>query len=105
MSNPGGASPGGANVHVARSFATQSATSFGSRFTVLPVISTRAGFPAGSSVTCAVILPVRSCAQLGLQLPAPLARLTEYFQQWCQALQVEPLYPRLKAMLQGAAWS
>lgn len=33
------------------------------------------------------------------------ARLTEYFQQWCQALHVEPLYPRLKAMLQGAAWS
>ena len=32
-------------------------------------------------------------------------RLAEYFQQWCQALQVEPLYPRLKAMLQGAAWS
>ncbi len=33
------------------------------------------------------------------------ARLTEYFQQWCQALQVEPIYPRLKAMLQGAAWA
>jgi hypothetical protein len=33
------------------------------------------------------------------------AMLTEYFQQWCQALQVEHHYPQLKAMLQGAAWS
>ncbi|WP_224240323.1 hypothetical protein [Hyalangium gracile] len=33
------------------------------------------------------------------------ARLAEYFQQWCQALRIEPLYPRLKEMLQGAAWS
>lgn len=30
------------------------------------------------------------------------ARLTEYFQQWCQALQVEHRYPTLKALLQGA---
>jgi hypothetical protein len=33
------------------------------------------------------------------------ARLAEYFQQWCQALRIEPLYPQLKAMLQGAAWT
>ena len=33
------------------------------------------------------------------------ARLAEYFQQWCQALRIEPLYPRLKAMLHGEAWT
>lgn len=33
------------------------------------------------------------------------ARLAEYFQQWCQALRIEPRYPRLKAMLQGEAWT
>ncbi|KFE66829.1 hypothetical protein DB31_9043 [Hyalangium minutum] len=32
-------------------------------------------------------------------------RLAEYFQQWCQALQIEPLYPQFKAMLQGAEWT
>ncbi|RKH51563.1 hypothetical protein [Corallococcus llansteffanensis] len=38
------------------------------------------------------------------QTHANRARLTEYFQQWCQALQVEHRYARLKTMLQGAAW-
>ncbi|RKH02072.1 hypothetical protein D7V97_28365 [Corallococcus sp. CA053C] len=38
------------------------------------------------------------------QTHAHRARLTEYFQQWCHALQVEHGYPRLKAMLQGEAW-
>ncbi|RKH16401.1 hypothetical protein D7X74_15665 [Corallococcus sp. CA047B] len=39
------------------------------------------------------------------QTHAHRVRLAEYFQQWCQALQVEHLYPWLKEMLQGAAWS
>ncbi|MBE4751802.1 hypothetical protein G4177_26890 [Corallococcus sp. ZKHCc1 1396] len=39
------------------------------------------------------------------QTHANHVRLTDYFQQWCQALQVEDRYPRLKAMLQGAPWS
>ncbi|RYZ16858.1 MAG: hypothetical protein EOO70_03450 [Myxococcaceae bacterium] len=39
------------------------------------------------------------------QAHANRVRLAEYFQQWCQALQIDDRYPLLKALLQGAAWS